>query len=117
MDATILLNNEAKRINTNLASAATLNIYCSKLFASAIERNWFHRPRPENARSLSSASESWEAIATRVFEDIVTMFSSDAILACLAFGDKVFALRNKMQQYKHKYLDVLIAHFEKIWEI
>jgi hypothetical protein len=42
------------------------------------------------------------------------MLSSDAILACLAFGDKVFALRNKMQQYKHKYLDVLIAHFEKI---
>ena len=80
----------------NLASAATLKMYCSKLFASPIDRNWFHRLRPEKARSRSSASESWEAIATRVFEEIVTMLSSDAILACLAFGDKVFGLRNKI---------------------
>jgi hypothetical protein len=29
------------------------------------------------------------------------MLSSDAILACLAFGDKVFVLRNKMQSNMH----------------
>ena len=85
-----------KEIKDNLASAATLNMYCSKLFASPIDRNWFQRLRPEKERSLSSASESWEAIATRVFEEIVTMLSSDAILACLAFGDKVFVLRKKI---------------------
>lgn len=52
-----------------------------------MERNWFQRPRFVKARSRSSASESCEAIATREFEDMLSMFSSDVILAILAVGD------------------------------
>ena len=52
-----------------------------------MERNWFHRPRLVKARSRSSASESCEAIATREFEDMLIMFSSDVTLAILAVGD------------------------------
>lgn len=84
-------------------------MYCNKLFASPIDRSWFHRLRPEKVRSRSSASESWEAIATRVLEEIVTMLSSDAILACLAFGDKVFGLRKNYNQiYIFVHIDELL---------
>ena len=58
-----------------------------------MERNWFQRPRLVKARSLSSASDSWEAIATSELDDILSMFSSEDILAILAFGDMEDALR------------------------
>lgn len=71
----------------HLDSAVVLNKYWSKFFASFIERTWFHRPRPTDPRSLSSASESCEAIAVSAFEDMLSMFSREAILSFLAFGD------------------------------
>jgi hypothetical protein len=52
-----------------------------------MDLSWFQRVRPEKARSLSSASDNWEAIATRVFEEMLIILSRDAILALLAFGD------------------------------
>lgn len=80
-------------LKKHLASARELNIYWSKFFASPIERSWFQRPRMVNARSRSSASESCEAIATREFDDMLNMFSSEDILAILAFGDMEEALK------------------------
>lgn len=71
----------------NLASPSELNIYCSKCFASPIERSWFQCPRLAKARSRSSASDSWEAIATSEFEDMLSMFSREDILDIRAFGD------------------------------
>ena len=57
-----------------------------------MERNWFQRPRLVKARSRSSASESCEAIATSELDDMLSIFSSEDILATLAFGDMVDAL-------------------------
>ena len=57
-----------------------------------MERNWFQRPRLVKTRSRSSASESWEAIATSELDDMLSIFSSEDILATLAFGDMVDAL-------------------------
>ena len=74
-------------MHKHLASAAALNMYWSKFLASPIERKWFQRPRPIEACSLSSASESCEAIAMSAFEDMLSMFSREVILAILAFGD------------------------------
>lgn len=84
-------DNPRKRFSTRfykyLASAVALNICWSKFLASPIERMWFQRPRPCTARSLSSASESCEAIALRAFKDMFSMFSKEAILAILTVGD------------------------------
>lgn len=77
----------------HLASPTELNKYWSKFLASPIERSWFQRPRLVKALSRSSASESWEAIATSELDDMLNMLSSEAILAILAFGDMEDALR------------------------
>lgn len=65
-----------------------------------MERNWFQRPRLVKARSRSSASESWEAIATSELEAILSMLSRDDILAILAFGDMEEALNKKGKAIK-----------------
>lgn len=88
----------------NLESARELNMYWSKFFASPIERNWFQRPRFVKARSRSSASESCEAIDTRELDEILNMFSSDDILAILAFGDIEDALNKQFKQMKSLFL-------------
>lgn len=72
--------------------------------ASPIDCNWFQRPRFVNVRSLSSASESWEAMAVRAFEDMFNIFSKEAILAALAFGDmdNTLNIGRKMNLYVNK---------------
>lgn len=84
----------------HLASATKLNMYWSKFFASPIDRNWFQRPRLVNARSRSSASESCDAIATSELDDMLSMFSSEDILAILAFGDIEHTLQDKIEAVK-----------------
>lgn len=81
-----------------LASARELNIYWSKFFESAIDRNWFQRPRLAKARSRSSASDNCEAIDTSEFDEMLNMLSNEDILAILASGDKEQALK---QQINH----------------
>lgn len=58
-----------------------------KLFASARERTWFHRPLPLKPFSHSSASESWDAIETNALDDVESIFSRAKILEFLAPGD------------------------------
>jgi len=53
-----------------------------------MERKWCQRPRLLKERSLSSASESCEAIATSELDDMLSIFSREAIRAILAFGDR-----------------------------
>lgn len=55
--------------------------------------------------SRSSASESCEDIATSEFDEILSMFSREAILAILAFGDIEDALKEN-KQIMHIHMDV-----------
>jgi len=71
-------------IFTDLESEATLNVRCSKVLASPMDRRFCHRARPLQVLSRSSASESWIDIATRVVEDAVSMLSSRLMRAVLA---------------------------------
>jgi len=65
---------------TYLARDAALKTRWRRFLASPIERRWAHRARPLKFRSRSSASESWEAIATRELDDDVSILSSKVIL-------------------------------------
>lgn len=71
-----------------LASAVELNTYWSKHLASVIDLMEFHRFLVCRLCSLSSASESWEAMAVRAFEETSNMLSRVAILSNLVFDDK-----------------------------
>lgn len=62
-------------------------MYWRRFFASPIDLKLFHRPRFMKPRSRSSASDSWEAMATKEFDEMLSIFSRDDILAILAFGD------------------------------
>lgn len=86
------LNNENQNCSINnyyLEEDAILKRKFIIFFASASERNWFQRPLPLNARSRSSASESCDAIETKVLEEVDSMFSRANILEFLAPGDNV----------------------------
>jgi len=55
--------------------------------ASARDRTWVQRPFPLKTRSDSSASDNWDAIDTRVAEEVESMFSRAKILEFLAPED------------------------------
>jgi hypothetical protein len=57
--------------------------------ASGRDFTWFHLPLLLKPRSLSSASDNWDAIETRVLEDAASIFSSAEILELRALGDIV----------------------------
>lgn len=78
-----------------LASAVELNTYWSKHLASVMDLMEFHRVLVCRLCSLSSASESWEAMAVRAFEETSNMLSREAILSNLVFVDKNLTHREK----------------------
>nr|GMD91299.1 hypothetical protein Iba_chr14dCG18060 [Ipomoea batatas] len=79
--------NHGLQLDTRTFAFCRMSSYCIRSKVASRVLTWFHRPRPLNARSRSSASDKCDAMETSALDEVASMFSSAKILEFLAPGD------------------------------